>query len=85
MDPELEADDSDFPQHRSSGLTAVSVRSGLGTRDGLKLPVGRSVACHVESCAEDTVESARCKVQMTGTAAMHNRAIAQKPAGPKRL
>jgi hypothetical protein len=31
MDPELEADDSDFPQHRSSGLTAVSVRSGLGT------------------------------------------------------
>ena len=33
MDPELEADDSDFPQHRKfrSGLTAVRVRSGLGT------------------------------------------------------
>ena len=30
-------------------------------------------------------ESPRCNIQMTGKAAMHSRAIAQKPAGPKRV
>jgi hypothetical protein len=32
----------------------------------------------------NNAESSRCKIQMTGKAAMHNRAIAQNPAGPKR-